>query len=265
MVIEELELPKWPEDWVYFADVQDGVLALAALLLLLLLIIWWRQQTRNWFRIVTATLLAALLLCVGSYYFFVVPPHYASCPPGCSGWRGFPLPLARINLNGVTRVYVLDFLLNLLMLWLLWLGGSLVWRLAAVAIRWENRDWRVRLIFVLLLVVLPWALLPRVLDPPQPHAEGEDQRLAVNAQRSAEFTYRVTGIWVQTLALEDVRRSTETRIPESLFGETVVNEVCLRGYTYFYLPWRRYRVTLDPSGVTALQLSEVPLTGSCWE
>jgi hypothetical protein len=65
---------------------------------------------------------------------------------------------------------------------------------------------------------------------------------------------------VQRLALEDVRRSAVTRNPESLFGETVVNEVCLRGYIYFYLPWRRYRVTLDPSGVTA-----VPLTGSCWE
>jgi hypothetical protein len=263
--MDEITLPVWPEDWVYFADARDGVLALAAGLLLLLLIIWWRQQTRNWFRIVVATLLAALLMCVGSYYFFVVPPHFASCPPGCTGWRGFPLPVARINLNGETRLFPLDFMLNLLMLWLFWLGGSLTWRLAAMGVRWENRDWRVRLIFVLLLVLLPWALMPRILNPPQPHAVGEDLRLAVNARRSAEFTYRITGIWVQRLALEDIRRSAMTRNPESLFGETVVNEVCLRGYTYFYLPWRRYRVTLDPSGVTALQLAEVPLTGSCWE
>jgi hypothetical protein len=156
-------------------------------------------------------------------------------------------------------------MLNLLMLWLLWLGASLVWRLAAVAIRWENRNWRVRLIFLLLLVVLPWALLPRILNPPQPRTAGEDLRLAVNARRSAEFTYRVTGVWVQRLALEDIRRAAVTRDPATLFGETEVNEVCLRGYTYFYLPWRRYRVTLDPSGVTALQLAEVPLTGSCWE
>ena len=263
--MDELNLPAWPEDWVYFADVQDGALALAGSLLLVLLIVWWRQQTRNWFRLVVSTLLAALLLCMGSYYFFEVPPHYASCPPGCNGWRGFPLPVARISLNGTVRIFPLDFLLNLLMLWLFWLGGSLVWRLAAVAIHWENRNWRVRLVFVLLLVVLPWAFMPRILNPPQPRAEGEDLRLAVNARRSAEFTYRVTGIWIQRLALEDVRQAAVTRNPASLFGETVVNEVCLRGYTYFYIPWQRYRVTLDPSGVTALQLAEVPLSGSCWE
>jgi hypothetical protein len=261
----DLNLPVWPQDWVYFADVQDGVLALAAVLLLLLLVIWWRQQTRHWFRIVIATLLAAVLLCVGSYYFFVVPPHYASCPPGCTGWRGFPLPVARISLDGISRTFPLDFLLNLLMLWLLWLGASLVWRLCAMAVRWENRNWRDKLAILLLIVALPWALMPRVLDPPQPRASGEDLRLAVNARRSAEFTYRITGIWVQRLALEDVRRSSSTRNPGSLFGETVVNEVCLRGYTYFYLPWRRYRITLDPSGVTALRLAEVPLEGSCWE
>ncbi len=263
--MDDLNLPAWPEDWVFFANVQDGVLALAASLLLILLITWWRQQTRYWFRIAVATLLAALLLCVGSYYFFVVPPHYASCPPGCTGWRGFPLPVARINLNGVSRTFPLDFMLNLLMLWLLWLGATLVWRLAAIGIRWENRNWRVRVLFVILLVILPWAYLPRILNPPQPRISGEDLRLAVNARRSAEFTYRVTGVWVQRLALEDVRQSTVTRNPETLFGETEVNVVCLRGYTYFYLPWRRYRVTLDPSGVTALQMVEVPLTGSCWE
>lgn len=263
--MDELGLPAWPQDWVYFADVQDGVLALAAGLLLVLLIIWWRQQTRHWFRIVIGALLAALLLCVGSYYFFVVPPHYASCPPGCTGWRGFPLPIARIALNGATRVFPLDFLLNLLMLWLLWLGGSLIWRLAAMAIRWENRNWRVKLAFVILLVLLPWAMLPRVLNPPQPRAAGEDLRLAVNARRSAEYTYRITGMWVQRLALEDIRHAAVTRNPETLFGETEVHEVCLRGYTYFYLPWQRYRITLDPTGVTALQLTEVPLSGSCWE
>ncbi|HXF63295.1 MAG TPA: hypothetical protein VNK95_16830 [Caldilineaceae bacterium] len=254
-----------PEGWVYFAGLPDLALALVGILLITLLIIWWRQQTRLWFRVVMATFLAALLLCIGSYYLFVVPPYFASCPSGCTGWRGFPLRFALIDLNGVSRVAVLDFLLNLLMLWLLWLGASVVWRLAALALRWENRSWRFKLLFIVLLVILPWAFLPRVLDPPQPPAVGEDLRLAVNAERSAEFTYRITGFWLQRLALEDIRRGAPIANPESLFGETVVNEVCLRGYTYFYLPWRRYRITLDPSGVTALNLAEVPLQGSCWE
>lgn len=263
--MDGIQLPVWPQDWVFFADFQDGLLAAAAVLIVTLLLIWWRQQTRHWFRIGVVTLLSALLLCLGSYYFFVVPPHFASCPEGCTGWRGFPLPMARIGLDGLSRVYPLDFLLNLVMLWLLVLGGSLVWRLAAMAIRWENRNWRVRLVFLFVLVILPWALLPRILNPPQPRTEGEDLRLAVNARRSAEFTYRITGIWVQRLALEDIRRSSPIRNPETMFGETVVNEVCLRGYTYFYIPWERYRITLDPSGVTALQLAEAPLDGSCWQ
>ncbi len=259
----EIELPVWPQDWVFFANAQAGLPALAAGLVVTLLLIWWRQQTRHWVRIGVATLLAALVLCLGSYYFFVIPPHYASCPQGCTGWRGFPLPVARIDFNGLSRVFALDFLLNLILLWLLVLGASLVWRLGAIAIRWENRDWRVRLFFVFWLVVVPWALLPRIINPPQPQTVGEDLRLAVNARRSAEFTYRITGIWVQRLALEDIRRASPSD-PESLFGETEVNEVCLRGYTYFYVPWRRYRITLDPSGVTALQLADAPLDGSCW-
>ena len=263
--LPEWNPPPWMQDWVLFADILDAGLGLAAGLLTALLIIWWRQQTRHWFRLVLATFLAALLLCVGSYYFFVVPPYYASCPPGCTGWRGFPLPVARVELTGISRVGPLDFVLNLLMLWLLWLGASLLWRLVAVAIRWENRSWRSKLIYLMLLVVLPWAFMPRVLNPPQPRPNGEDLRLAVNAQRSAEFTYRITGIWVQRLALEDVRRVTPTTEAEAIFGENQINQVCLRGYTYFYLPWERYRITLDPSGVTALQLVDLPLRGSCWE
>ena len=45
----------------------------------------------------------------------------------------------------------------------------------------------------------------------------------------------------------------------------VRSQVCLRGYTYFYLPWRRYRINLEATGVTALGLAELPLTGSCWD
>lgn len=258
-------LPEWLEGWVYFADLVDLGLAVVAGLLIALMIVWWMQQTRYWFRIVMVTFLAALLMCIAGYYLFVVPPYYAGCPSGCTGWRGFPLPIALIDLRGVSHVALLDFLLNLLMLWLLWLGASVVWRLVGVAMQWEQRSWRSKLLFFVFLALLPWALMPRILDPPQPRVVDEDARLANNARRSAEFTYRITGIWVQRLALEDIRRLAPITNPESMFGETQVNEVCLRGYTYFYLPWRRYRITLDPSGRTALRLDEVPLTGSCWE
>jgi hypothetical protein len=89
-------------------------------------------------------------------------------------------------------------------------------------------------------------------------------RLATNARRAAEFTYRITGFWVQRLALEDVRH---LQPAGQLDGETTDSsgrQVCLRGYTYFYIPWRRYRIDLDASGVTALSLTQLPLDVPCW-
>ena len=257
-------LPEWTQELVLFSDWRHLILAVFGTVLLLLLIIWWSQQTRRWFRVATGMFLLALLLAIGSYYLFVVPAHQAGCEAPCTGWRGYPLPFARVELDGSDRVAALDFLLNLLMLWLLWLGAAAIWYLLATGLQWWRRSWRSRFVFIFFLIILPWAMLPRILNPPQPRPSGEDLRLAVNAQRSAEFTYRITGLWVQRLALEDVRlaQPNPAAVPRRVL---LNNQVCLKGYTYFYLPWRRYRITLDPSGVTALSLTEVPLEGSCWD
>ncbi|MEX1020709.1 MAG: hypothetical protein WDZ49_13680 [Litorilinea sp.] len=251
--------------WALFATWVDLLLAVVGLLLITLIAIWLRQQTVHWFRIILATFLIALTLCIAAYSLFVVPIYSVGCPGGCPGWRGFPIRFARIELNGISQIGTLDFLLNLLMLWLMWMGAVLIWGLIGYVLSWSNRSWRSRLLLVLLMAILPWALLPRLIDPPQPTARGEELRLAVNAIRSAEYTYGITGPWVQRLALEDMRTIVPEVGAETLFGDTPVNQVCLRGYTYFYLPWLRYRITLDPSGVTALSLAEVPLEGSCWE
>jgi hypothetical protein len=64
--------------------------------------------------------LAAMILCTASYYLFEVPPYLAGCTTGCTGQRGFPLPVAVIALDGHTLIAPLDFALNLLLLWLLW-------------------------------------------------------------------------------------------------------------------------------------------------
>lgn len=259
------DLP-WPEPWAHFATWRDGVFALVGLLLILLLIIWWRQQTRVWYRIVLAALLAGLVMTIGSSFLFVVPPYRLGCETGCTGWAGYPLPVTLITLDGARYTAPLDFLLNLLMLWLLWLGASLLWTILGIAFNWWNRSLRARLLFVLVVAVLPWAIMPRILNPPQPAAHGEELRLVNNARRSAEFTYRITGFWVQRLAAEDLR----TLLPDPQLDPSPgvgaqITEVCLRGYTYFYLPWRRYRIQLDASGTTALNLVDLPLTGSCWE
>ena len=113
---------------------------------------------------------------------------------------------------------------------------------------------------ILLLVVVPWALLPRFLEPPQPITSGEELRLVNNARRAAESTYRLTGLWVQRLALEDLRQLAPNPLSEAAPNESEVrSQVCLRGYTYFYLPWRRYRISLEATGVTALGITELPL------
>lgn len=260
----EFQQPEWSTQWVRFAGWPDVALAGVALLLTLLLIVWWRQQTRQWFRIVTSLALLALVLCIASYYLFVVPAFYAGCAQGCLGWRGFPRAFATVNFDGAATITALDFALNWLMLWLLWLVASVVWRLLALGFRWNERSLRTKMLFVLAVAVLPWALLPRFIDPPQPTPTGEALRLAINARRSAEFTYRITGLWVQQLALEDVRQIQPAGEFDIDTANQVGSQVCLRGYTYFYLPWRRYRIDLDMSGVTALSLAQLPLNEPCW-
>jgi lysylphosphatidylglycerol synthetase-like protein (DUF2156 family) len=260
------QLPRWSTEWVYFANWPDLAFAGVGSVLVLLLIVWWRQQTSQWFRVTMITLLGALLLCIASFYLFEVPAYYASCPQGCLGWRGYPRPFATTHFDGSAQIARLDFALNWLMLWLLWLLASVIWRLLGVAFQWQQRSLRTRLLFVLVVAVLPWAFLPHFLDPPQPTTVGEALRLATNARRSAEFTYGITGLWVQRLALEDVQFTPSVSRAEDGVAPTFTGgQVCLRGYTYFYIPWRRYRITLDTNGVTALSLTQLPLSEPCWE
>lgn len=259
-------LPGLPPGLAYFADWRDLLLAVAGSLVIALLAIWWRQQSRHWHRVLLLTFLAAFVLAFLSIYFFVVSPYYAGCPDGCPGWRGYPLPIARIDLDGQTLVGLLDFALNVLLLWVVMLLLALVGRIVGNLLDWESRNWRTRAAVLLVLFAVPWALLPRYLEPPQPTPTGEELRLVNNARRAAEATYGITGVWVQRLALEDVRQLSPNPLAEdnpNLAG--VRSQVCLRGYTYFYLPWRRYRISLEPTGVTALGLAELPLDGSCWQ
>jgi hypothetical protein len=254
------------EGWGYFTDWQDLLLAVGGLVAVALNIIWWSQQTRHWHRIAILTFLVAFALSFASLYLFWVPPYYAGCSAGCTGWRGFPLPVARITFDGQTQIGLIDVLLNTLLLWLLVLVASLIGRIAAVIFEFENRPRRLRTVALLLFVLIPWALLPRYLDPPQPPTTGEELRLVTNARRAAEMTYGITGLWVHRLALEDLRQLSPNPLGEQTPDLTAVrSQVCLRGYTYFYVPWRRYRVSLEPTGVNALAIVELPLGGPCWD
>ncbi|MFZ1755684.1 MAG: hypothetical protein WAU10_18175 [Caldilineaceae bacterium] len=255
----------WPDDWLYFAGWQDILFAALGLAMGVLLVIWWRQQSRRWYSIFAGTLLLGMLLNVLSYYLFVVPPHTAGCPGGCPGRVGYPLPFATIDITGRPRLYLVDFLLNLVLLWLLWLGGTVLWRVLSDGVEMSYRSLRFRIAFFLVVAVLPWALLPRYFGPPEPELRGEDLRISINARRAAELTYDVTGLWIQRLAVEDILYS-PLQVP-AIFGgaEQPRAQVCLRGYTWFYIPWQRYLITLDRTGVTALNMERLGLKGTCWE
>ncbi|MEZ4681810.1 MAG: hypothetical protein R2932_47115 [Caldilineaceae bacterium] len=244
------EAPVWSSQWIIFTDWQEALVATVGAILLLLLIIWWRQQSHQWFRITVATLLIAVIMAIGSYYFFEVPVYYANCPAGCTGWRGFPLPYALIALNHVAYLAPGDFAMNVLTLWLLWLAASVLWRILSIAVHWEQRSWRSQLLLIITAMILPWALTPRFISPPQPTLRGEEERLAINARRAAEFTYQITGVWVQRLAIEDVRILDPDADPTLESVNRVGGQVCLRGYTYFFIPWHRYRIDLDGIGRT---------------
>lgn len=255
----------WPDEWIHFAGITHLILGIVGVALGVLLLIWWAQQTERWYTIFAGTLLVSMLLNIAAFYLFVVPPHRAGCVDLCPGRIGYPLPFATISPSGALQIYVVDFVLNLLLLWLLWLSGTVVWRLLSEAVELRERGWRFRLLFVLAFFLLPWGLMPRYFSPPAAHVTGDELRLSVNARRIAETTYGITGLWVHRLALEDIRYI-PLEVPDVFGGiDQPQTQVCLRGYTYFYLPWRRYRVILDRAGVTALNLQEVSLTGSCWQ
>ncbi len=135
-------LPDLLSTWFTAVAWRDLLFALAALVLVTLLVIWWSQQTRYWYRITICTFLAAFLFCMMGFYLFEVPPYYASCPAGCPGWRGYPRPVATILLDGSSQISGTDFGLNLLMLWLLWLAASMIWRLLGIAFQWWQRPLR---------------------------------------------------------------------------------------------------------------------------
>jgi len=255
-------LPPLPDQWVLFAGWPDVLFGLVALGLVALLAIWWRQQIWLWSITVLAALILAVVLSFGSLSLFQVPAHYVGCPQGCDGWQGYPLAFASVDFDGVRTLAPVDFALNLLWMWLACLTVFMVLRLLGMAFNWSDRGMRARFLFLCFVLLLPLALLPRVMDPPQPYLTGETQRLAINAQRTAQFTYNITGAWVQRLAVEDIRSLAGSA---ATFGsETDTTQVCLRGYTYFYLPWRRYRIILDTSGVVALNLAELSLDQPCW-
>jgi hypothetical protein len=108
--------------------------------------------------------------------------------------------------------------------------------------------------YVILTVVLPLALAPVWLPPPQPDLPPAAQRLAINAARNWRWQLQGRRLTDYRLAVEDVRQHPDGRRWR----------VCFRVYSWFYRPRTRLYIDLEPAGVRATGGGLIPLTASCW-
>jgi CDP-diglyceride synthetase len=242
---------------------QAAILGVAITALVVLLTIWWRQQTRRWGIVLAACVTAAVLLSWWSGLAFQVADYRAGCDGLCPGHGGAPIPTFRGETAGGAFLPGM-FLVNTLVYLVLLLGWSALVR--AVLIRMEYSrgptkayspasDWR-PLILGLILIVLPLALAPFYLPPPQAHVRGDPQRIAINAQREVYMFDQLASMPVLRVGLEDVRPRRD--------GQPGMR-VCLSTYTLFYLPVGHMYLDMAPEGVHSTGGGVLPRRESCWE
>lgn len=240
---------------------------LFSLVLIVLLVIWWRQHVTRWLQGLVLVVLLAGATTAASAFLFTVPDYQAGCTALCGGWNGYPVPIMGLSGDGGVQLFPagigLSFLLHLL---LLLVFGAIVH--ALVTDRETNRrPARGTVPMLLLALLVLWALVPRYASPPEPPVRGEPQRLAINAKRLAPRSVPNFDWPLQRLALEDVRRlprRAKADAPGLPLPTGADWRVCLRGYSFFYLPWRRVYVDLDATGTYAIGGGILPLTVECW-
>lgn len=227
-------------------------LALAALLMA----IWWRQQTYRWPIIVAFCLLAGLALSWYSGLTFRVDDYRAGCDGLCPGYAGAPIPFWRGEAAGGDWAPGL-FLVNTLAYIVILLGWGMV-LITILRAFWPDghKNTLRRSALGLALVVIPLAFSPRVLPPPTAHVRGDPQRIAINAQREVYLYSHQAPAPVLQVGLEDVRPRKDGR-PGM--------RVCLRLYTFFYLPIGHMYLDMTAEGVHSNAGGVRPLDESCWQ
>ncbi len=234
---------------------------------LVLFAIWWRQRTQRWAYVLAASLIVALGMAWGAHWLFEAPDYLAGCPQICPGWRGYPAPTALSDGEGGWLLQPAGIIIDVLLHWLALLTLIAFW--SAAMRRWPSARpgslHNAALAGALVLGV--WALIPRYAAPPEPAVQGDVQRLGINAKRLA--TRALGGLdWrVQRLAFEDVRRLPQRSQPDAPGLRPPSGpswRVCLRSYTFYYIPWRRVYVDLDATGVITIGGGLLPLDQECW-
>ncbi len=235
---------------------QAALLGLGLSILVILLTIWWRQQSFRWIIVLVICLTAAPLLSWWSGIAFAVADYRAGCDGLCPGARGAPVPFFRGEAAGGDLLWGL-FLVNSLVYLALFLGWSAVMRALLRNLRVGSRNqlwWQLGGGF--LLLVGPFALSPLYLSPPEAHVRGDPQRIALNAQREVYLYDDQATAPILRASLADVR-------PRP--NEQIGMRVCLRLYTFFYLPSGFMFLDMTPEGVHSNRGGVLPLDKSCWD
>jgi len=228
---------------------------LALIAAAILLTIWWKQHTFQWAMVLTVCLIAAPLLSWWSGEVFVVEPYRAGCDGLCIGYRGAPIATHRIDGEGAEFSRI-GFAVNSLG----YLALALSWSAVIHAILARFGELRrnatlVQVILGLVLAIGPVALSPLFLPPPQARVRGDPQRIAINAQREVYLYDQEAEAPVLQVGLQDVRPRSD--------GEGGMR-VCLRVYTFFYLPAGNMFLDMTPEGVHSNAGGVLPNETSCW-
>lgn len=236
----------------WFAAVLGLLLAAAAILQ----VIWWRQQSFRWPIVAGLCLTAAPALSWWSGVAFLVEDYRAGCDGLCRGGAGAPAPFILGRAAGGDFLPGM-FAVNCLVYLVLLLGWSMVLRtvLRGVAVGRRNGVW-LRAGVGALLLVGPFALSPLYLPPPEAHVRGDSQRIAINAQREVYLYDQTATALIMRVALADVRPRRD--------GQPGMR-VCLRTYTWFYLPAGYMVLDMGPEGVHSSGGGVRPPAASCWD
>jgi len=233
-----------------------ALVAAALIAAAVLLTIWWRQQSYRWPLVLALCLIAAPALSWWSGLAFEVADYRAGCDGLCPGHRGAPFHFFTGQAAGGRFIPVM-FALNSLVYLTLLLGWAALLRAIIFSGTGEPRRpaW-MQILVLLALVVLPAALVPLYLPPPEARVRGDPLRIAINARREVYMYDQLASLPVLRAGLDDVRPRQD--------GQPGMR-VCLRTYSFFYWPTGFMVLDMAPEGVHSTNGDILPRTASCWE
>jgi hypothetical protein len=193
-----------------------------------------------------------------SGHVFHVPDYRAGCDGLCPGYSGAPAPIYRGESAGgqfLPTGFALDSAVYLVVL-LSWAGvvRTIIGRMDEAA-SGRRQGWA-QLLVAFILLIGPFALAPLYLPPPEAQVRGDSLRVAINARREVYLYDDLASLPVLRAGLEDVRPRRD--------GQPGMR-VCLRTYTYFYVPSGHMYLDMTPEGVHSNQGGVLPVDKSCWE